>query len=183
MNKGALTLEGRITRLRELRTTDVDDVVAIIGDDRVTRFLSFDSRDRNYAESMISGVAERAAAEPRAEYYMAVTSLESDALIGFVRIATSGVRAAKLGYAIAAEFWGRGYATDAVRTMVDFAFARLELHRITAAIGPDNAASHVVVRKLGFVKEGVLRDHVFTNGAWRDSVLYSILASEWSADG
>jgi [ribosomal protein S5]-alanine N-acetyltransferase len=57
----------------------------------------------------------------------------------------------------------------------------LELHRITAAIGPENAASIAVVKRLGFTREGCLRDHVFTNGAWRDSELYSILAHERKA--
>jgi ribosomal-protein-alanine N-acetyltransferase len=91
----------------------------------------------------------------------------------------TGVQAAKLGYAIAADHWGRGYATDAARAMVTFGFHELGLHRITAAIGPENAASMAVVKRLGFTREGHLRDHVFTNGAWRDSVLWSILAHEW----
>jgi RimJ/RimL family protein N-acetyltransferase len=62
--------------------------------------------------------------------------------------------------------------------MLRFAFERLELHRVTAAIGPDNDASLAVVRKIGFLAEGQLRDHVFTNGTWRDSLLYSILSDE-----
>jgi hypothetical protein len=78
---------------------------------------------------------------------------------------------------------GKGYATDTCRSALDFAFGPLNLHRVTAAIGPENAASHTVVQHLGFVHEGVLRDHVFTNGAWRDSVLYSLLAPEWRHEG
>jgi RimJ/RimL family protein N-acetyltransferase len=64
--------------------------------------------------------------------------------------------------------------------MISFGFQVLDLHRITAAIGPDNTASIAVVKKLGFTREGRLRDHVFTNGAWRDSELYSILVHEWN---
>jgi ribosomal-protein-alanine N-acetyltransferase len=62
--------------------------------------------------------------------------------------------------------------------MIGFGFAELGLHRISAAIGPDNAASIAVVRKLGMAHEGRLRDHVFTNGEWRDSELFAILADE-----
>jgi [ribosomal protein S5]-alanine N-acetyltransferase len=61
----------------------------------------------------------------------------------------------------------------------EFGFTELGLHRISAAIGPDNAASIAVVTKLGMQYEGRLRDHVFTNGAWRDSLLYSILSNQW----
>jgi RimJ/RimL family protein N-acetyltransferase len=129
---------------------------------------------------MIEGAIERARKEPRTEFYLGVTKRDDDSVIGFARIGLSGVQAGKLGYAIAAKEWGRGYATDAARALVTYAFKELGLHRITAAIGPDNAASIAVVQQLGFAREGVLRDHVFTNGAWRDSVLFSVLAHEWS---
>jgi [ribosomal protein S5]-alanine N-acetyltransferase len=135
--------------LREFTLGDIDDVLAIIGDDDVTTWLSFDSRDRAQAATMIEGTIERAQQEPRTEFYLGVTRRDDDHVIGFIRIGLSGVQAGKLGYAI------------------------------TAAIGPDNAASIAVVQQLGFTREGVLRDHVFTNGAWRDSVLYSVLAQEW----
>lgn len=116
--------------------------------------------------------------EPRTEYYLAVTT-HDDRLIGFVRLGLTGTKAAKLGYAIAAHHWGKGYATDAARTMTTFGFTTIGLHRISAAIGPDNAASLAVVTRLGFTHEGRLRDHVHTNGAWRDSELFSILDHEW----
>ncbi|MEJ3745252.1 GNAT family protein [Actinomycetes bacterium KLBMP 9797] len=67
--------------------------------------------------------------------------------------------------------------------MVNFAFGELGLHRVSAAIGPENAASISVAQRLGMRYEGRIRDHVYTNGAWRDSLLYSILEHEWAADG
>ncbi|MEV6383088.1 GNAT family protein [Streptomyces sp. NPDC051773] len=166
--------------LREFTRDDAADVLVIIGDDKVTTWLSFDSRDRDQAVAMIEGTLERAQQEPRTEFYLGVTKRDDDHVIGFARIGLSGVQAGKLGYAIAAKEWGRGYATDAARALVTYAFKEIGLHRITAAIGPDNAASIAVVQQLGFAREGVLRDHVFTNGAWRDSVLFSVLAHEWS---
>ncbi|MQA08532.1 MAG: GNAT family N-acetyltransferase [Pseudonocardiaceae bacterium] len=170
---------GDKVRLREFRAVDVDDSLAVVGDDRVTQYLSFDSRSRDQAREMIIETTARAGMQPRTEYYLAVTPLDGERLIGFARLGLTGVKAAKLGYAIAATHWGRGYATDAIRTMLNFAFDRLDLHRVTAAIGPGNAASLAIVERLGFVHEGRLRDHVFTNGAWRDSLLYSILRPEW----
>jgi len=176
-------LSGRSILLRDFCVGDVDDALTIVGDDRVTRFLSFDSRTRDQAASMISAAIEKAGDEPRSEYYLAISTHDSDRLVGFIRLALSGVQAAKLGYAVSAENWGRGYATDAVEVMLNFAFENLKLHRVTAAVGPENDASLAVVRKLGFVLEGRLRDHVFTNGSWRDSLLYSILVSEWKPYG
>jgi [ribosomal protein S5]-alanine N-acetyltransferase len=175
-----VSLTGRVVRLREFRSDDAADALAIIGDDQVTRWLSFDSRNMAAAQAMVDGAAERAQLEPRTEYYLAVTT-HNEELVGFARLAFAGVEAAKLGYAIRADRWGRSYATDATRRMVEFGFTELGLHRISAAIGPDNAASIAVVSKIGMQYEGRIRDHVFTNGAWRDSLLYSILSDEWAA--
>jgi len=176
---GPVELSGARVRLREFRSDDVDGAFAVVGDDRVTHSLSFDSRDREQTRAMIAGAIERAGACPRTEYYLAVALLDDDRLVGFARLGLTGVRAAKLGTAIAADHWGCGYATDATRTLLDFAFGPLGLHRVTAAIGPGNTASFATVQRLGFTFEGRLRDHVFTNGAWRDSLLYSILVPEW----
>lgn len=179
MTNFEMPISGERVTVREFRPGDVEDAFSIIGDDRVTRYLSFDSRDRAQAKLMIDGAISRASDAPRTEYYLAIAKLDEDQLIGFIRLALGGVKAAKLGYAIAADHWSHGYATDAVRIMLCLAFEELKLHRVTAAIGPENEASVTVVKKLGFVPEGRLRDHVFTNGAWRDSLLYSILADEW----
>jgi ribosomal-protein-alanine N-acetyltransferase len=176
-----IRLIGERTQLRELRPSDGPDLFAIVGDDRVTQFMSFDSRSGEQAQASIDGAIERAKNDPRLEYYFAITRAGDDRLIGTCRLGLAGAHgAAKLGYSIAAEHWGNGYATDAARTILDYGFGSLGLHRVTAAIGPENPASHAVVKRLGFTREGVLREHVFTNGAWRDSVLYSVLAPEWS---
>lgn len=174
-----LELPGRHVLLREFTRSDIDDVLAIIGDDRVTRWLSFDTRDRTGAIRTVEVARNAAAANPRTEYYLAVQPLPQTRLIGFVRLALGGVRAAKLGYAVHADHWNRGYATDAASTILDFGFRKLDLHRVTAAVGPDNDASTAVLTRLGFSREGRLRDHVFTNDAWRDSILYSLLSHEF----
>ncbi len=171
-------LTGEATRLREFRQDDLDDYLAIVGDDRVTSWMSFDSRDREAAQRALTAIVERSQQEDRPDHLLAVTRLDDDRLIGFARLGPTGVRAAHLGYAIAADHWGRGYATDASRTLVKFAFGELDLHRVSAAIGPENLASVAVVKRLGFSYEGRIRHHVFTNNAWRDSLLYSLLADE-----
>lgn len=174
-----VALAGDRVRLREFRLDDLDDADAILGDGRVTRWLSFDSRTREQQAEVLAGAIERAKQIPRTEYYLAVTTHTDDRLIGFVRLGLGGVQAAKLGFAVAAAHWGHGHAVDAARALIGYGFTTLGLHRISAAIGPDNAASIAIVTRLGFSQEGRLRDHVFTNGAWRDSILYSLLVHEW----
>ncbi len=171
-------LSGELTVLREFRESDLDDYLAISGDDRVTAWMAFDSHDRAKAAVVLAGIIERSTRADRPDYMLAVTRRDDDHVVGFGRIAPTG-RAAKLGYAVHADHWGRGYATDAAKVLLGFAFGTLGMHRVTAAIGPENAASIAVVKRIGFSYEGHLRDHVFTNGGWRDSLLYSILEDEW----
>jgi len=173
-------LTGDGVSLRDLGTEDFDDFFAIVGDDRVTSWLAFDSHTEQSARKMLGDIIDRSARESRPDYMLAVTRRDDDRVIGFARIAPSQSQG-KLGYAIGADHWGHGYATDAARTMLKFAFGPLALHRVTAAIGPENLASIAVIDRLGFSYEGRLRDHVFTNNAWRDSLLYSLLAAEFTS--
>lgn len=175
-----MELSGQLTVLREFRTSDLDDYLAVAGDDRVTTWMAFDSYDRTKAEQNLAGIVQRSALEDRPDYMLAITRPDDDRVIGFGRIAPSGAWTAKLGYAIGADHWGHGYATDAARALLRFAFGTLGRHRVTAAIGPENEASIAVVKRIGFTYEGQLRDHVFTNGAWRDSRLYSLLDHEYA---
>jgi RimJ/RimL family protein N-acetyltransferase len=175
-----IQLSGTQVVLREFRPDDLDRVIAVVGDNRVTQSLSFDTRSHEQAEEMLAGVLGRARQEPRTEYYLAATT-ENHGLVGFARLGLNGVQAAKLGGAVIADYWKNGYAIDAARTLVDFGFRELKLHRISAAMGPDNTASIQIVRRLGMTYEGRIRDHVYTNGGWRDSLLYSVLIDEWVA--
>jgi [ribosomal protein S5]-alanine N-acetyltransferase len=170
-------LVGATVILREFTVDDTDAAQAIVGDPAVTDFLSFDAKTWAGTAAMLAGVIDRARAIPRTEYYLAVDA--AGELVGFARLGLAGVQAGKLGYAVRADRWGRGYATDAARVLTTFGFDDLGLHRVSAAIGPDNPASIALVERLGFTHEGRLRDHVYTNGAWRDSLLYSVLAHEW----
>ncbi|MFI5623788.1 GNAT family N-acetyltransferase [Nocardioides sp. NPDC051685] len=166
--------------LRDFEEGDTDGVHAIVGDERVTHWLSFDSRSREEAQAMLDGILDRQNCSPRPEYYLAITeSASPEVIIGFARLGLGGVKAADLGYALRPEWQHRGHARTAVSRMIEFAFNDLRLHRLTANIGPANTASMRLVESLGFQREGTIRDHVHTNGAWRDSVSFSLLEGEW----
>ncbi|GDY30854.1 N-acetyltransferase GCN5 [Gandjariella thermophila] len=174
-------LTGEHVFLREFRHDDVADCMPVFGDERVTRWLSFDSKTRAEQEELVAGIIRRAQTDPRDEYYLTVCRRDDKQLIGVVRLALTGVCAGRLGGAIRADHWGRGLAMDAAATIVHFGFGELGLHRISAAVGPDNLASRRLVCRLGMSYEGRIRHHVFTGGAWRDSLLYALLADEWPA--
>ncbi|MBC7277725.1 GNAT family protein [Nocardioides sp.] len=167
--------------LRDFEAGDADGVHAIVGDDRVTYWMSFESQSRDEAQAMLDGILERQRETPRGEFYLAITESDSpEVIIGFVRLGLMGVKAADLGYALRPEWQGRGIARVAVSRMIEFGIEDLGLHRITANVGSMNTSSMRLVESLGFQREGTIRDHVHTNGAWRDSVSFSLLEGERS---
>jgi ribosomal-protein-alanine N-acetyltransferase len=171
-------IAGPSLTLREFRTDDLDASMAVVGDPEVTQSLSFDTRSRADQAELLAKDIARAQIKPRPDYYLAVAN-SADILIGFIRIGLGRDNSGELGYALRREDWGKGYAIEATSLMLDFGFGTLHLHRIQAACGPHNRASQRLLARLGFTPEGRIRDHVFTNGAWRDSLLYSILDHEW----
>lgn len=152
--------------------------MAVVGDPEITRALSFTAKSREEQAKRLAADSARARVKPRPDYYLAIAN-GADVLIGFVRIGFRRDRIGELGYALRRVDWGKGYATEAASLMVDFGFTALGLHRIQAACGADNHASQRLLGRLRFVQEGRIRDHIFSDGAWRDSLLYSLLDHEW----
>lgn len=91
--------------------------------------------------------------------------------------------ACNLGYQVARSHQGRGLMAEALRATNAFVFETLRLHRIMANYRPENARSGRLLERLGFAREGLARDYLFIDGAWRDHVLTALtnpdLPAEW----
>lgn len=92
-------------------------------------------------------------------------------------------QSASVGYWVGSTYTRRGYATDAVRTIVGFAFQCLHLHRLEAATQPANAASIRVLELNGFMREGYARDYLKIDGVWRDHLLFGLVSTATTGGG
>ena len=88
-------------------------------------------------------------------------------------------RSASLGYCLTEAAWGQGYGTEAARALLQWAFETLDLNRVQAETDTRNTASAHVLEKLGFVREGTLREDCIVNGDVSDSWVYGLLRREW----
>ena len=88
-------------------------------------------------------------------------------------------RRAEIGYALARPYWGKGYMHEALQTLLRFAFERLDLNRLEADIDPRNVPSARSLERLGFVKEGLLRERWIVNGEVSDTGFYGLLRRDW----
>lgn len=81
---------------------------------------------------------------------------------------------AELGYAITNEVYkGMGVMSEAIKVVLEHGFVKMKLHRIEAMVGTENIASIKLLEKNGFSKEGVLKEHYFTEGGFQDSIVYA----------
>ncbi len=129
-------------------------------------------------EEFHAGRAARFVLQPRAAGPAGDAPAALDAAIlgtcNYTNLVRGPFQACHLGYQIARSEEGRGLMAEALRATNAFAFDALRLHRIMANYRPENARSARLLERLGFVREGIARDYLFIDGAWRDHVLTSL---------
>ncbi|MFM7532494.1 MAG: GNAT family N-acetyltransferase [Rubrivivax sp.] len=95
--------------------------------------------------------------------------------VGLSQIARGPFQNAMLGYGIDAGFEGQGLMREALQAVIAHAFgAEVNLHRIQANVRPENTRSVGLLQRLGFEDEGLARDYLFINGAWRDHRMFAL---------
>ncbi len=112
------------------------------------------------------------------EYTFGIFTRDSDELIGTVsltEVLRGPLQSCYIGYVLDKNHNGKGYMTEAVRLVVDYAFTELKLHRIEAGVMPHNIRSMRVLEKAGFHKEGIARKNVKINGRWEDHQVLAIV--------
>ena len=84
-------------------------------------------------------------------------------------------RRAEIGYILNRDYWQQGLMFEALTAMIDFAFIRLNIHRLEADVDPENAGSLAILEKLGFKREGLFRDRWRVYDDWQDSVMLGLI--------
>jgi RimJ/RimL family protein N-acetyltransferase len=173
------TLDAGRVRLRWLTDADVPDLFTIFGDAEVTRYWGF-ARLRNLAAAaeLLAEIEREFRAGMLFQWGVEATGGQ---LVGTCTLAGLDAinRRAELGFALGRAFWGQGYMSAALPTVLAFAFGRLGLHRVFSDTDPANTRSIRALQRLGFVREGVLRQHYLVQGKPQDAVVYGLLQSEW----
>lgn len=157
--------------------------------------LLFDAVDRNreHLSQYLSWVDSMKTIHDAAYYARACAQLRrenkefsfvifnGDYLIGRIGLYQIDERSesASIGYWLIHDVQGRGIMTAACKTIISFAFAELGLHRIEIRCAATNTRSQAIPERLGFRKEGVLKEADRVNGQYLDLYLYGILRDEW----
>lgn len=167
--------------LRRLRSEDAAAICAYRALPEVARFQSWQSFGPADAEQLIGDQAAVVADVPGTWLQLALVTVESATVIGDCGIHFRGddSRQVELGITLAPAHQGRGLATEALGTVLDYVFGRLGKHRVFAVTDADNDAAARLFRGLGFRLEAHHVEHVWFKGAWGSEYLFALLHREW----
>jgi RimJ/RimL family protein N-acetyltransferase len=166
-----------------LRTPQLDDAPAVqklVRDERIARTTL--NIPHPYPEGAAVEWIKRIHASDDDIHPHLMFLKESDTLVGSVGMSVSRRHnQAEVGYWVGVPYWGNGYATEGLQSLVDFGFSQLNLHRIFGEYYTTNPASRRVMEKVGMIYEATLRDHVHHQGEYKDVGFCGILKHEWEA--
>ncbi len=186
------TLDTPRLRLRAVTTADAPALFGLFSDAETLRYWSHTAfTEMGEADALISGIAARAEAGDLLKWGVEVRA--TGVLVGTATLASidRSNRRAEVGFLVGRAHWGNGYGGEAMRALIGHAFGGPDagrsgvrgvgLRRLEADVDPRNAASLRVLERLGFRREGLLRERWRVGGGVQDSVLLGLLASEWDA--
>lgn len=174
------TLRTARLRLRPFNDLDEDALFALHCNVNVMRYWDAPPwSERVRAEQFVAACREIAEAGTGAR--LAVDRVSDGTFIGWCSLTRWNPthRSASMGYCFDDAVWGHGYATEAAKAVLQWAFDVLEVNRVQAETDTRNVASARVLEKLGFAREGTLREDCIVNGEVSNSWVYGLIGREW----
>lgn len=165
--------------LRKMKVSDSSNLFKIWSDPDVTKFMNVSCfTDENQAKEMIN-LLDDLSRDSKAIRFSIIIK-ESNEIIGSCGFNSFDFEneKAEIGYDVAKSYWGRGYASEAICTLLDHAFSSLKLNRVEAKVDPGNVNSIKLLQKLNFTFEGTLRQYERVEGKFNDLNIYSKLISD-----
>jgi len=165
--------------LRPLERPDAPVLAKWINDERVTRTLQqYRPQNLQTEEAWIDGLygGER-------DIVLGIATKDGDRLVGCAGLHNIDFKDRKASFGIMIgepEEWGKGYGSEATALMIGHGFATLNLHRIWLHVYANNAHAITAYEKLGFKREGILRQDQYREGRYVDVYTMGILREEWS---
>ena len=174
--------------LRPLTEADADDVYAYQSLPEVVRYLPWPLRDREESREHTFKRAGFTRLENDNDGLILAVELvgpdgEPGPVIGDLSVFLESVEHEKIeiGWVFHPDYHGKGYATEAALAVLELAFLEIGAHRVSAQLGPENAASIALCLRLGMRLEAHFIEHEIFKGEWGDLAIYAILRREWES--
>lgn len=166
--------------LRRFAESDLRPFLAYRNDPAVARYQTWETYDERQARDAIERQKNADPGTPGRWFTFALESKETGELVGHVALKTQeDGQQAEIGFTLAREFHGLGLAFEAASRVLDYAFADLGLHRVTAITDCENRRSVTLLDRLGMRREAHFVRNVWLKDRWGDEYSYAILREEW----
>ncbi len=167
--------------LRNVEKKDLEAVHALHSLPQTDRYNTLGIPENvDITRDILTGWIDDNKASARQNYFLTVELNSTQQFIGMIALKLNKPKycSAEIWYKFHVEHWGKGYATEAVKALLDFGFHQLGLHRIEAGCAVDNAGSVRVLEKAGFLREGIKRQVLPLKSGWSDGYEYGILSDD-----
>jgi len=172
-------------RLRELKEKDLKDVVKLLNNKKISRYLEtvpYPYKMKN-AKTFLKHCKNKAKEKPRKSYPFFIELKQTKKIIGAIGLNSINrfSKTASIGYWLGQKYWRQGYMGEAITKILDFAFNKIKLRRINVEVYTENKGSNAIIKKMGFVFEGTARKDVKAKatGKIHDLHCYGLLKKEW----
>ncbi|MEN6357878.1 MAG: GNAT family N-acetyltransferase [Armatimonadota bacterium] len=168
--------------IRKYTLEDIDDYYGFASDPEVTKFLRWGPHPNwSYTSEYIQGVLDSYSDGKDTPW--GIEHKAEKKIIGSIHIMQLDLyhKKAQIGFVLARTYWGNGYMVEAVNTVFEYCFTKLQLNRIEGLCIPENNAGVRVMQKTGMKLEGLLRQCQYQKSEFRDFQIFAILRSDYKA--
>lgn len=173
-------LSGAMVRLREVRPEDAPHLLAMMGDAQVARFMTTPPGTVEGFERFIAWARRERRAGSLACFVVIPHGTDEPAGLFQIRLLDDRRGTAEWGFAIGSRFWSSGFYADGAPLIVDFVFSALGVRRLVARAAIANGRGNGALRKMGAVREEILRGSLLKDGEYLDQAVWTISAPEWA---
>jgi len=173
-------INGERVWLREFDEDDWGFFAALEGHELTSKYENSRPDEERIKQDFIAALSH-AGQVPREQFNLAICRSADHVPVGGIRIKLNweDIREWEIGWALHPQYWKQGYATEAVKLLIGYAFGQLKAHRIVAYANADNLLSEQLMIRAGMTRDGVLRETRYCNQTWCDELIYSVLEREW----
>jgi RimJ/RimL family protein N-acetyltransferase len=175
-----MELKTKRLKLRPINQSDAAMIFSYRSDSITNKYQGWIPKTTEDVNRFIEKVSSEINIENTWFQFVIIERSSSD-IIGDLGIHFMENEQAEIGCTLAKEHQGKGYATEALQSVIDLLFGELNKHRVIASVDPQNRSSIALLGRLKFRKEAHIKESLLIDGEWVDDLIYALLKKEWSS--
>lgn len=167
--------------VRRFQDSDLAAFLAYRNDPAISRYQNWDTLSAPHAQAILQEQRHLEPGSPGPWFQFALALKAGGQLVGDcgLQVLLQDARQAQVTLSLASAYQGAGLATEALTTVLDYAFINLDLHRVIAVVDTENVGPVRLFERVGLRREGCFVKNVWFKGRWADEYLFALLQAEW----